>query len=214
MYIKNRMTADPYTIESDAPITEVIALMHEKNLRRIPVTENGKAVGIITNTDIQRVSPTESTSLSVYEINYLLSKTYVRDAMSKNLITITTENLLEEAAVIMRDNKISSLVVVGEESNVQGIITESNIFDAFIDLLGFREGGTRISIEATDMPGVLEDIGRIFKENNANITHIADFQGWDDKAEVIIRTKSLDTTKIQKELKERKYKILSVIESE
>ncbi|MFA7660826.1 MAG: CBS domain-containing protein, partial [Anaerovoracaceae bacterium] len=86
MYVKSRMTANPYTIEADAPINEVIELMRDRNLKRVPVVRGNQVVGMLTHSDIQKVSPTKATTLSIYEMNYLLSKTKVSDAMSKEVI--------------------------------------------------------------------------------------------------------------------------------
>lgn len=214
MYVKNQMTANPYTIERDAPITDAIALMHDRGLRRLPVVSSGKAVGIITKSDIQTVSPTKATTLSIYEINYLLSKTMVKDAMSKNLISISPDALLEEAAVLMRDNKVSGLVVTDEDGDVLGIITESDIFDSFIELFGMNKKGTRISVEASDEPGVLAKTAAIFLNHNANITNMVVYNsGQGNKAEIIFRTSSLNTVDIEKDIKAAGYEVLSSIET-
>ncbi|NLJ57758.1 MAG: CBS domain-containing protein, partial [Tissierellia bacterium] len=152
MYVKNRMTKDPYTTTTSTPISDAVALLKEKGLKRLPVVDGEKVVGILTQSDIQKVSPTKATSLSIFEINYLLSKLTVKDAMTKKIITIEATSLLEEAAVIMRENRIGTLPVV-EDGKLVGIITESDIFDALIDLLGFKDQGSRITIEAKDIPG-------------------------------------------------------------
>ncbi|MBR5001811.1 MAG: CBS domain-containing protein, partial [Firmicutes bacterium] len=86
MYVKDRMTKNPYTIQASAGITELMGLMREKNLKRVPVLDGEKVVGMISNSDIDKVSPTKATSLSVFEINYLLSKVQVKDAMKRNFI--------------------------------------------------------------------------------------------------------------------------------
>src|SRR5690554_4633119 len=125
MYVKNRMTKNPYTIDANASISEAVAILREKGLKRMPVMNGENVVGIITQSDIQKVSPTKATSLSIFEINYLLSKLTVKDAMSKKLITIKADSLLEEAAVIMRENRIGTLPVV-ENGKLAGIITESD----------------------------------------------------------------------------------------
>ena len=213
MYVKNRMTANPYTIAFDAPINEVIELMREKNLKRVPVVNGEKVVGMLTHSDIQKVSPTKATTLSIYELNYLLSKTKVSDAMTKDVITISPDALLEEAAVLMRESKISTLAVV-IENKLEGIITESDIFDAFIDLLGFRDTGSRIAIQAADVPGALADIGGIFRSFDANITHIAVYRGSGGKSDVVIRTNTINTDAIEKKLEENEYYIESVIRNE
>ena len=105
MYVKNKMTANPYTIRFDAPINEVIELMREKNLKRIPVVDGEKVVGMLTHGDIQKVSPTKATTLSIFELNYLLSKTKVSDAMTKDVITVSPDDLLEVAALRMRETE-------------------------------------------------------------------------------------------------------------
>jgi acetoin utilization protein AcuB len=213
MYVKNRMTANPYTISQDAPINDAVQLMGEKNLRRLPVVDGGKVVGILTQDDISKVSPTKATSLSIFEINYLLSKTKVKDAMSKNAVTISPDCLLEEAAVIMREKHIGTLPVV-KENKIVGIITESDIFDAFIDLLGFKQEGSRITVEAMDVPGALNEITSIFKMFDANITHIAAYRGSSiGKTYLVIRTNSINTDSIEKKLIEDGYRIEHVVKN-
>lgn len=213
MYVKNKMTANPYTINYDAPINEVIELMREKNLKRVPVVDGEKVVGIVTNGDLQKVSPTKATTLSIYEINYLLSKMRVNDAMTKNVITISQDALLEEAAVMMRENKVSTLAVV-KSGKLTGIITESDIFDSFIDLLGFRDAGSRITIQAADVPGALADIGEIFRSFDSNISHIAVYRNGTGISNVVIRSNTLNTEKIELALEEHGYKIESVMRNE
>ncbi|MGI6224865.1 MAG: CBS and ACT domain-containing protein [Peptococcales bacterium] len=212
MYVKNRMTANPYTIAYNAPISEVMELMRQKNLKRIPVVNGEKVVGILTQSDLQKVSPTKATTLSIFEVNYLLSKTKVSDAMTKNVITISPDALLEEAAVLMRENRIGTLAVVKEDKLV-GIITESDIFDAFIDLFGARDPGSRITIEALDVPGALARITEIFKAFEANIANIVVYRGTSGKSDVIIRTNTINTDPIEKELKENGYNIKHLIKN-
>ncbi|MDF2675780.1 MAG: histidine kinase [Bacillota bacterium] len=209
MYVKSRMTSNPYTIAFDAPISEALTLMSEKNLKRLPVVDKEKVVGILTQGDIQKVSPTKATSLSIFEINYLLSKTKVKDAMTKNAITVSQDCLLEEAAVMMRDNRIGTLPVV-DNGKLVGIITESDIFDAFIELLGFKDKGSRITIESLDIPGSLADIAEAFETYNANITHAAVYRGT-GKSDVVVRTNALNTEDIEKKLTEQGYKIVHKI---
>lgn len=212
MYVKNRMTKSPITISPNAPITDAVALMREKNLKRVPVVDGDKVVGILTQSDVQKVSPTKATSLSIFEINYLLSKTTVKDAMTKNPTTIDVDSLLEEAAVTMRQERIGTLLVV-ENGKLAGIITESDIFDAFIDLLGFKDVGSRITVEAKDVPGALADIADIFKSFDLNITHIAAYRG-EGTSDVVIRSDAVDTADLEKKLIMNGYKIKHVLKNE
>ncbi len=211
MYVRNSMTKSPYTITADASIADAVAVLREKGLRRLPVVDGEKLVGLLTENDIQKVSPTKATSLSIFEINYLLSKLTVKDAMSKKPITIETGNLLEEAAIIMRENKIGTLPVV-ENGKLVGIITESDIFDAFINLLGFRDIGNRITIEAKDVPGAMADIANIYKLFDINISHIAVYGGVGTR-DIVIRSAALDTEELEKKLSEQGYKIKHVLKN-
>ena len=215
MYVKTQMTGNPYTIRVDATIPEAVQLMHEKKLKRLPVVDGFNHIkGIITEGDIQKVSPTKATSLSIFEINYLLSKTLVKNAMTKDVLTISPNALLEEAAVMMRDRRIGALVVTDDEEKVVGIITESNIFDAFIELLGFRETGTRIALQVNDVPGVMAEVAEVFAAHQINITHIADFRGSFGVSELILRTNALDTDAIEAELTRRGYQIDNVLKTQ
>lgn len=213
MYVHRRMTANPYTIAVDAPIDEAIELMRAKNIKRIPVTQDDKVVGMLTQADIQALSSPKATTLSVFELNYLLSKAKVRDAMSKMVISISPGALLEEAAVLMRENRVGALMVM-QDNQLVGIITESDIFDAFIDLLGFRVVGTRITVEAADVPGALAGICETFRSFGANITHTAVYRGNASKSEVVIRTNMMKTEAIEKKLEEQGYKIVHVLKNE
>ena len=138
MFVRNKMTTNPFTISPDATIPDAHEIMAKHKVRRLPVMKNGKLVGIVSKEDIIQASPSKATTFSMGEITYLLSKTKISQIMSKNIITISPDALLEEAAILMRDNEISFLPVV-ENGKLVGIITESNIFDAFIELLGFRK---------------------------------------------------------------------------
>lgn len=211
MYVRSRMTKSPITITANAPIMDAVEVMREKNLKRMPVVDGEKVVGVLTQGDIQKVSPTKATSLSIFEINYLISKITVKEAMTKNPVTIEADSLLEEAAVIMRQHRISTLPVV-EGGKLVGIITESDIFDAFIDLLGFKDVGSRITIEAADAPGAMAKISEIFKDLDVNITHIAVYRG-EGISDVVIRSGAVDTADLEKKLAERGYKVKHVLKN-
>lgn len=216
MYVKSRMSANPYTITADASLMDVIGMMHEKVLKRVPVVgQDGKTVvGIVTDSDIQKVSPNKASTLSIFEINYLLGKTKVSSAMTKDVITIAEGALLEDAALLMRANKISALVVVDDKNELAGIITQSDIFDAFLDLMGFRDTGTRITIQALNAPGVLADITAIFASFKYNITHIAVYSGNAERCDVVIRFNAFKTDEIEKVLTEHGYEVLHILRSE
>lgn len=209
MYIRNRMTANPYTVSPDATVAETLELMREKGIRRVPVVKNGKLVGIITERKLLEVSPSPATTLSIFEINYLLSKTKIDSIMTKDIVTVTTDSLLEEAAVKMREFDIGGLPVL-EDDKLVGIITETDVFDSFIEIMGFKDQGSRIAVEIDDdRPGVLEKIASVTAGYDINISHLAFFRN-----EIIIRVNALNVDNLVKSLEEKGFKVISVIKNE
>jgi acetoin utilization protein AcuB len=186
-------------------IATALELMREKSINRIPVVKDEKLVGIITERKLMEVSPSSATSLSIFEINYLLSKTKVEQVMTKKVVTVAPDDLLEVAALKMRDNRVGGLPVV-ENGKVVGIITESNIFDAFIEIMGFRERGSRISILIQeDRPGVLAELAQTVATCDINITHLAIYHG-----EIVLRVDTREPDELLKRLKEKGFRITSV----
>src|SRR5512140_2328631 len=139
MLIRDRMTRNPVLCAADLSVTDAFDLMKKSHIRRIPVVDkNGKLAGIVSDKDLLRVSPSPATTLSAFEIPYLLSKVKVSDVMTKKVITVAEDTPVEEAARIMVDNKIGGLPVVNETGVVVGIITETDIFKTFLELIGAR----------------------------------------------------------------------------
>ncbi|MEZ4705913.1 MAG: CBS domain-containing protein [Caldilineaceae bacterium] len=133
MLVKEYMTSPAVTISAKMGIQEGLKMMHEGGFRRLPVVdEHGKLAGIVSERDLLHASPSQATSLSIWELNYLLSKVQIKEIMTKNVMVTRPDAALESAAGIMLDNKIGGLPVVDEHNKVIGIITESDIFKAFL----------------------------------------------------------------------------------
>lgn len=155
MLVGSRMTPDPVTVTKDTAIDEALKLMRVKKIRRLPVlNDKGALVGIVAEKDILYASPSPATSLSIHEIHYLVSRIKVNEIMTKNVITVTDDTPLEEAARIMADNQIGSLPVM-HDGRVAGIITETDIFKVFLELLGAREPGVRLTMKVPEGQGML-----------------------------------------------------------
>lgn len=131
--------------------------------------ENGKLVGFFSDRDLMRVAPSPATTLSRYEINSLLAKMCVRDIMQKKVISVNVDATIEEAALLMYKNKIGGMPVVSNVGAVVGVITETDIFKTFVDVMGLADGKTRITLEVTDKIGVVKDIATIFGEEGVSI---------------------------------------------
>jgi len=146
MRVRDLMTKNPITVDSETLVLDAQKIMAENNIRRLPVVDKGKLVGIVTMHDILMASPSPATSLSVYELNYLLAKMKVKEIMKKNPITVTPETTFEEALRIGQEKKVGSFPVM-ENGKLVGITTESDLVRFVIRILGLKEEGTRITIE-------------------------------------------------------------------
>jgi len=169
MLVGERMSHPVLTISPDVPVQDALARMHREKIRRYPVVDkNGKMIGIVTNSDLMNASPSEATTLSVWEINYLLSKITVERVMTKNVLTTCEDCPIEDAALIMADKKIGGLPVMRGD-DVVGIITETDLFKLFIEMLGARIPGVRLSVEMEDKPGKLFDLTGVVRQLGGNI---------------------------------------------
>jgi acetoin utilization protein AcuB len=158
MFVRERMTQNPITITKDTSVSDALRLMREKKVRRLPVLDGrGHLVGIVSDSDLLYASPSPVTSLSVWEMHDLLYKLKVDKVMTKKVITVTEDTPLEEAARIMADSKIGGLPVMNGKKMV-GIITETDVFKAFLALFGARRPGVRITVSTTGAKGTMAKI--------------------------------------------------------
>lgn len=210
MYVKDSMATNLQTIKFDQTVSEAVEVMSSSKLHRIPVVDdNNKLVGLITEGLISSNTPNNTSTLSVYELNYLLNKLKVSDIMIKDPKTINEDALLEEAATIMNDNAVGCLPVVREDNSLIGIITHNDIFAAFINLLGYNHNGTRYVINVKeDKIGIMESISKVFKENNLSITNLAVYNTSRGIEVVVIAATKSD---ISKQLQENGFNVTSVI---
>ncbi len=154
MLVRDWMTADPQTVTAATPVMEAMQQLRDGGYRRLPVMRDGKLVGIVTDRDLKEATPSKATSLSVYELNYLLSKLTIKDVMTSPVTTIGSEDAIEEAALLMETHRVSGLPVV-DRGKLVGILTITDLLRAFVRFLGLREGGTRVTVDLPDEPGVL-----------------------------------------------------------
>jgi acetoin utilization protein AcuB len=173
------MSKSPITITEDIPISQALQFMRDEKVRRLPVlNKKGKLVGIVSERDLLYASPSPVTSLSIHELHYLVSKITVGGVMTKDVITVSEYTPLEEAARIMADNKIGGLPVV-RDGKLVGIVTESDLFKIFTEILGARDMGVRLSMLVPEQPGVLADITRAIADMGGNIISLGTFLGED-----------------------------------
>ncbi len=141
---------------------------------------------------------------------YLLSKLKIYKIMKKNPPTISADAMLEEAAIVMRDSKVEILPVM-DEGKVIGVITESDVLDAFIDINGAREPGTRLVIEADDQPGVMSRLARVTGELETNITHIAVYRTGMESSFVLLGVNTVNTTDLEEAFTKAGFQVRYVL---
>jgi len=194
MLVGERMTRNPLTTRPDTTVTEALEVMRREKVRRMPVVDRkGKLVGIVAEKDLLYASPSPATSLSVWEINTLLARLTVAEVMKKQVVTVTEDVFLENAARIMADNKIGSLPVVRHGSLV-GIITETDLFKVFVELFAARQHGVRLTMLIPAVKGELAKITGQIASLGGNILALGTFLG-EDPSNAICTVKVEDVDK-------------------
>jgi acetoin utilization protein AcuB len=163
------MTKNPITVDSETLVLDAQKIMQENNIRRLPVVDKGKLVGIVTKHDLLQASPSPATSLSIHELNYLLARMKVKEIMKKNPMTLSPDTPFEEALKMGQDKKIGSFPVV-ENGKLVGIATESDIVRFLTRALGIKEEGSRVTIEG--LGGKFGDLEKIIAIANQRQTII------------------------------------------
>jgi acetoin utilization protein AcuB len=172
------MTKDPLVVSPHTSVEEAIRIMRQYRVRHLPVIkkDGDDLVGVVTQTDLLQASPSPVTSLSVWEINFLLAKMQVRDAMTTRVIVVEEECPLEEAALVMAEHKIGCLPVVRGQRLV-GIITETDLFNLFTEQLGARSTGVRLTLTIEDAKGELARLAGRIADLGGNIIRLTTLPG-------------------------------------
>lgn len=214
MFVAERMTNHPVTMTSSATVAEVERVMKKYKFHRMIIVDNGKLVGYLSDRDVMHVAPSPATSLSKFEIRELLDKLSVKDIMQKKVITVNEDATIEEAALIMYQNKVGGLPVISQVGKVVGIITATDILKTFIEVMGLPGGGKiRLTLEVEDKIGVMADITKIIADSGINIDSLIVCQSYENKKEIVVRLEDCAETfdNIKNKLEERGYKVIHVV---
>ncbi|PIE81922.1 MAG: hypothetical protein CSA11_02070 [Chloroflexi bacterium] len=185
MLVKARMSKPVITVEPDLPIMEALNLMKTENIRRVPVVDgDGRLIGIVSDKDLLNASPSDATSLSVWEISYLVGKITVKKVMTKNVFAVNENTPIEEAARIMVDNKVGGLPVMRGD-RIVGIITESDLFKVLLELMGAREGGIRVTATIPEILGELDQLTHAIAKAGGSFISFGQFNGDDDDNRIV-----------------------------
>jgi acetoin utilization protein AcuB len=198
MLVKERMSSPAVTVTPDTSFQDALKLMRDHKFRRVPVVDqDGKLIGIVSERDLLHASPSPATSLSVWEVNYLLWKLKVADIMTHHVITISQEAPIEDAANLMVTRKIGGLPVVNGAGKIVGVVTETDIFKAFAEMLGSGEKGLRLTIKVPSGGGTLAKVAQAIYEEGGLIISVGSLDKESARErELIIKVRGVNKDKI------------------
>jgi acetoin utilization protein AcuB len=198
MLVKERMTTPAMTITPETSFQDALKMMRDHKFRRIPVVDqDGKLLGIVSERDLLHASPSPATSLSVWEVNYLLWKLKVADIMTHHVITIAQDAPIEDAANLMVTRKIGGLPVVNGANQIVGVITETDIFKAFAEMLGSGEKGLRLTLKVPSGGGTLARLSQAIYDAGGLIVSVGSLDKESAKErELIIKVRGVSKDKI------------------
>ena len=201
MPVQNWMTTDVVSVGPDTSLLKVGKLMKDHHIRRIPVVDdNGQVVGIISDRDVRDASPSKATTLDMYEMHYLLAELKAKNIMTAKPITVKPTDTVEQAALIMLDNKVGGLPVVDDSGKLVGIISDHDVFKALVDITGARLGGLQFAIELPDQPGTARPLFDLLRARNARLLSVLTVSNDDGNRQLFIRVRDLENTQAEQEL--------------
>ncbi len=168
LLVQHWMTEEVITLDENESVIKAIQILKEFKIRRIPITKNGKLIGIITISDIREATPSKITAFDIHEFYYLLSEIKVKDIMTKDPIVVYPDDTVEYAAVLMLENKISGLPVINKDGFVVGIITQTDIFKIFVNITGVYQSPYQVSLIVNSYLEI-KDVLEIFEKLNIEI---------------------------------------------
>ena len=212
-FMRERIQRSPVTIHPEASFFEARSLIHDKGVRHLPVVDKeNRLVGIVTESDIREAGPSDVAMLSVKELTDLLGTIKVSELMvpREKVITITPDTLIEEAIQLMHDNKIGCLPVV-DEGKLYGIFTETDALAHLVDIFGFKQKGTRLTVALEDKAGTMVGILEVFKKHDVDVISIVSPSFLvEGKRIAAIRIETEEYEPIVKDLEKAGYPVLSV----
>lgn len=214
MFVEDRMSRPVITIMTNEPMQDALNLMREEKIRRLPIVDKrGQLVGIVTESDLLHASPSQATTLSVWELNYLLSKITIDEIMTTKVVSVSPDMPLEDAARVMADNRIGGVPVV-RQGEVVGIITETDLFKVFLEMLGAHERGVRAAVLVHNQPGELAHLSEAIFSNGGNIIALGTFLGESsENREMAIKVNGMEPEALRAALEPVVERILDIRET-
>jgi acetoin utilization protein AcuB len=207
MYVRDFMQPNVITITSDTLITDAQLIMKEKKVHRLPVVDHGRLVGIVSRARLRDYAPSPATSLSIWELNFILSKIKVKEVMERKVITTTPDATIEEAAILGTRHEIGALPVM-EGDKLVGIITLSDMFRLFVDIISAKEPGVRLRIVEPYANKAAGGVGQHIAKHGGRIQNIFTYtHPKTHRQEMIIRVATENPTAIIEEFRKNGYEV-------
>jgi len=215
MLVGERMSKNVITIGRETGVDDAMRLMRDNKIRRLPVVDKaGRVVGIVSDKDLYQAAPSKATSLDAFELRYLLSRLTVNKIMAHPVITVTALTPLEEAGRIMADEKIGGLPVLDDAGHLIGIITESDLFKVFVDLLGGRDQGVRVTVLVPNVTGELAALTSAISAQGANIITLSTLEIPEtSQGEVMVKVSGLSLAQVEGMMDELQAEIIDIRET-
>ena len=211
MLVQGWMTTDVITVSEDTPMMKASIIMKENNIRSLPIlNKKGKLVGIVSDRDLRDASPSKATSLDVHELNYLISTIKIEELMTRNVVFVRPDETVEFAAILMLENKISSLPVINDKGSLIGIITQTDIFRVLINITGIYTGGVQFAFSLEDRRGSIREVSDVIRSYGGRVVSILSTRedAEEGRHNVYIRTRSLPEDKTRDLLRELENKFV------
>jgi len=217
LLVENWMNPNVVTVDADDSMLDATKLLKEHNIRHLPVLEKGKLVGVITDRDLKRASPSDATTLEAHELLYLIANIKVREIMTRNPITVPYNFTIEEAAEILLQARISGMPVVDKDGDVIGTITQTDLFKVLISLTGVGKKGVQFAFLLEDRAGSIKEVADVIRSYGGRMASI--LSSYEKAPEhhryVYIRMYDVDRQKMPqlKEDLKKKAKVLYIVDS-
>ena len=215
MPVKDWMSKDLVTIDADTSIMKASRVMKQNEIQHLPVLSKGILTGIVSDRDLKEATPSKATTLDVHELYYLLAELQVQEIMSRNPIGVSQDDTVEHAAQIMLEHTISGLPVVDAAGGVVGIITQSDVFRAFMHITGMLQGGVQFALRLEDRPGLIKEVVDLLRARGARFVSLLSSYATSQEGyrDVYLRVKNLSPEAVDaaKEELASRYELLYVI---
>jgi acetoin utilization protein AcuB len=205
------MTDEVVTVAEDTSMMRASIIMKANRIRSLPVLDKRDGLaGIVTDRDVRDASPSKATTLDVHELNYLISTIRVRDIMTRDLVIVRPDETIEFAAILMLENKISSLPVTNDKNALVGIITQTDIFKVLVSIAGVYSASVQIAFSLEDRPGSIKDATDVIRSYGGRIVSILSTQetAEEGRRNVYVRISGLPEDKTRDLAKELEEKFL------